>query len=169
MLQYECKVTNLKEVKILKRVILSFVLSVMLLTLVGCTSKSYVYSVETGDKIKIELNTEGGYDITSDAPFFISKEERIDDSVYAEDLSQGVFVTLETYNKYISSIGSDSKTQIIESDTKNGLEYTFFVYNDSEWDYIIKIEGSNTGLILGNRVSEESARECFNRLTITKK
>ena len=40
-------------------------------------------------------------------------------------------------------------------------------YNDSEYNYVIMIEGTNTGVLLGNNVSEKSAKECFNRIEIS--
>lgn len=132
------------------------------LLMTGCTtSKSYTYSVDTGDKIEIKLTTTGGYDISKNLPFAISKDEKT--------LSQGTFLTIDGYNQYISIVNSDNNAQIIESSTKNGLEYTFYSYNDSEYNYVIKVIGSNTGLLIGNNVSEDSARKCFDRLTITKK
>ena len=117
--------------------------------------------METGDEIEVKLNTNDGYDITSDLPFSVLKDE--------ETLSQGTFITIDQYKQYISSVNNDSNAKIIESTTKNDLEYTFYSYNDSEWNYVIKISDSSTGLLIGNPISEESARECFNRLTINKK
>ena len=80
-------------------------------------------------------------------------------------------VILDKENKaiYDKFDNNDSNAKIIESTTKNDLEYTFYSYNDSEWNYVIKISDSSTGLLIGNPISEESARECFNRLTINKK
>lgn len=138
------------------------IIGIMLFTLTGCsTTKSYTFDVETGDKIEVKLNTNDGYDITSNLPFSISKDE--------ETLSQGTFITIDGYNQYVSSVNNDSNAKIIESSTKDGLEYTFYSYNDSEWNYIIKITDSNTGLLIGNPISEASAKECFDRLTISKK
>ena len=127
----------------------------------GCTTtKAYTFNVETGDSVKVSLTTNDDYDITSDLPFKISKGD--------DTLSQGQFITLDGYNQYIDAVNNDTNSKIIETNTKDGLEYTFYSYNDSEYNYIIKISDSNTGLMLANNVSEESAKECFSRLTITK-
>ena len=40
-------------------------------------------------------------------------------------------------------------------------------YNNSEYNYAILIKNSQTGVLLGNTVSEESAKEVFNRLQIS--
>ena len=44
------------------------------------------------------------------------------------------------------------------------LNIFFWSYQDAEYDYAILIEESETGIILGNNVSEDSAKECFERL-----
>ncbi len=148
--------------EIMKKIFVTLaIIGTVLFTLTGCsTSLAYTFKVETGDKIKIELNTTGGYSMTSNLPFVISKDE--------ESLSQGIFISSDQYDQYISSVNNDSNAKIIENTTKDGIEYTFYSYNNSEWNYIIKINNSNTGLLIGNPISQESAEECFGRLTITK-
>lgn len=73
----------------------------------------------------------------------------------------------EPYQQYVSVVNADEKAEMIDSGTKNGNEYIFWCYNGSEYNCAILIKGSNTGIVLGNPVSEESAKECFNRLTIS--
>lgn len=132
-----------------------------LFIITGCsTYKSYTYDLETGDKIKIQLNTSNGYDMTSELPFSISKD--------GEMLSQCTFITFDGYNQYISSISSDSSVKIIDSGNEDEITYIFYSYNDTEFNYIIKIDDSKTGMLLANSISEESAKECFDRLTISK-
>ena len=145
----------------MKKVFMSLaIIGVMLLTLTGCTkSKSYTFTVETGDKIKIQLNTTDGYDLSSDLPFKISKD--------GNTLSQGTFITIDGYNQYIEAVNNDSNAKILESKTKDGISYTFYSYNDSEFNYVIKINDSNTGILLGNQNSQEEAEKCFELLTFT--
>lgn len=145
----------------MKKVFMSLaIIGVMLLTLTGCTkSKSYTFTVETGDKIKIQLNTTDGYDLSSDLPFKISKD--------GNTLSQGTFITIDGYNQYIEAINSDFNAKILDSKTKDGISYTFYSYNDSEFNYVIKINDSNTGILLGNPNSQEEAEKCFELLTFT--
>lgn len=147
--------------KFLKYVIASLLFSILI---TGCTTtKSYTFKVETGDKIKVELKTNDNYDINSEVPFTISKDE--------EKVCQGTFIKENTYGDYKSSI-SGSTANILKEDSKKGIEYIFYsYYNDygtTEYNYIIRIKDSNTGVILNNTISKESAEECFERLTITK-
>ena len=37
------------------------------------TYKAYTFEVETGDTVRIELDTTGGYDMSSDVPFEITE------------------------------------------------------------------------------------------------
>lgn len=132
----------------------------LLLTVTGCTtSKSFTWDVTTGDSIKIKLDTTGGYDITSDLPFAISKDD--------ETLSQGTFITIDGYNQYLDVIEKDSTAKVINNGSKNGITYTFYSVNDSEFNYVIKIDGSNTGVLLGNPNSQLEAEEIFDRLTFS--
>lgn len=132
----------------------------VLATVTGCTTtKSYTYDVTTGDSIKVELNTSDGHDITSTLPFTISKDEKT--------LSQGTFITIDGYNQYLNAVNGDAKAKIIDSGSKDGITYTFYSYNDSEFNYIIKIDGSKTGILLGNPNSQAEAQECFDRLNFS--
>lgn len=146
----------------MKRIVLLLIGMCLLAALTGCTSfKAYTYNVNTGDQIELRLDTSDKYDISSDLPFVISRD--------GETLSQGSFITLEGYEQFVQVVMSDSDAEVIEQKTRNGLEYIFYAYNESEYNYAVKIVGSNTGLLIANNVSQASAEDCFNRLTIRKK
>lgn len=130
----------------------------MLLTLTGCTkSKSYIFSVETGDKIEVKLNTTDGYDLSSDLPFTISKD--------GNTLSQGTFIAISYYDEYVNAVKTESLAKVIEENSNDDIEYVFYSYNNSEYNYIIKVKNSNTGILLGNPNSQEEAEKCFKLLT----
>lgn len=145
----------------MKKILCSLVLvCALVLTLTGCTTtKSYTFDVETGDSIKVKLNTSDGYDISSNLPFTISKD--------GETLSQGTFITMAGYNQYINTVNSDANSKVLDSGSKNGVTYTFYSYNNSEYNYIIKVDGSNTGILLGNPNSQVEAETIFNLLTFS--
>ena len=142
---------------------LNAIFCVLLLSilLIGCNSKatkSYTFTVDNGDEIKIAIDTSDKYDISSEIPFAISCDGEI--------LSQGSFIKGEAYEQYVSVVESDDKAELLDSGTKDGHTYIFWCYNGSEYNYAILIDDSRTGIILGNLISEESARECFNRIDI---
>lgn len=123
------------------------------------SSKAYTFTVDNGDKIKIELNTADKYDLSAELPFVISCD--------GKTLSQGSFVLAESYQQYVSVVNTDENAELLDSGTKDGNEYIFWCYNGSEYNYAILIKGSNTGIVLGNPISKESAKECFDRMAIT--
>lgn len=147
----------------MKKIILMMVgiLSVLIIT-TGCEmKKGYTFNVDTGDTIDIKINTKDNYSISSELPFKIIKEKQV--------LSQGMFITLDSYEQYLDIVKNDSRAKVIKQDIKDGLEYTFYSYNDTEYNYVIKVSSSKTGILLGNNISQSSAEDCFDRLTIKRK
>ena len=141
--------------KIFKSILL---VGIMMLALTGCTTnKSYTYTVETGDKVNITLNTTDGYDLSSDLPFAISKD--------GNTLSQGTFIQESYYEQYVNA--ANTQGQIIDRGSNDNIEYVFYSYNNSEYNYVIKIKDSNTALLLGNPNSQEEAKKCFELLSFS--
>lgn len=147
--------------KTMKKV--SVCLLAMLLTfavLTGCeTSLAFTYNIDNGDAIKVSLNTSDKYKISSDVPFEISQDGNV--------LTQGSFIQGEFYEQFIAAIEADEHSKIYDSGVKDGNKYTYWISGDLEYCYVILVEDSNTGVVLVNTVSPDSAMECFNRLTIT--
>lgn len=147
--------------KNIKRI--SVCLLVMLLTLAvltGCeTYMAYTFTIDNGDSIKVSLDTSDKYKISSDVPFEISQDGRV--------LTQGSFIRGEAYEEFVATIEADENSQIFDSGTKDGNKYTYWISGDLEFCYVILIADSNTGVVLVNNISPDSAMECFNRLTIT--
>lgn len=134
-----------------------------ILCLTGCgnvhTSITYTFSVSTGDSIDIKFDTTDNYQITSDLPFEISQDGTL--------LTSGSFVTADGYQVYADVAKNDADAEILENGSTDTLEYIMWNYKNSEFNYAILIKNSQTGILLGNQVSEESAREVFERLEIS--
>lgn len=149
-----------------KKIAAAFI-AAMCLSLGGCSGSpsvsvksniSYTFLVDTGDNVKITLDTTDDYSMTSDLPFVISKS--------GETLTQGTFITADTYRSYVDLIESQDNTEMLDSGSKDGIEYIFWSFED-EFDYAILLENSDTGVLLGNNISKESAVECFERMTFS--
>ncbi len=149
------------------KIFCSLVVVIALISFVACggkggntsSNKSYTFSVDTGDKVKLKLDTSDKYDITSNIPFEISCD--------GEVMSQGSFIKAEYYEDYVKVAKSDKKAQLIDSGEKNNNKYVFWSYNNEEFNYAILVGDSNTGILLGNIISKESAEKTFERLTIS--
>lgn len=140
----------------------------VLAVLAGCnvrTSMAYTFSIDNGDSIKISLDTSDDYKLTSDVPFDITRD--------GETVSRGVFIHSVAYVEYANVAHNGENVQFLDSGNKDGNEYVFWKYNDAqddenaEYNYAILIKDSHTGIILSNVTSEESAKECFSRLTFS--
>lgn len=143
-----------------KKIIMLFVLVLaIVLILTGCekkSNKSYTFNVETGDQIEIKMNTTEGYNLTSKLPIEFSKDDEL--------ISQGAFAQEYAYDEYYKLVKNDSDATIIEEKSNSNIEYFFYEYDDSEYNYIIKIKDSKTCFILGSNKSKKSAQEIFERL-----
>lgn len=141
-------------------------LAFVVVLLAGChSSKSYSFNVSTGDSIKVELDTsKGGLDLqTSDdnSKFTIAKD--------GDTETQGLFAEESAYDHYQElgkrSAGGTSDYQA--GTTKDGNEYFSYTVNGNEWDYFIKVKDSHTVIVLTNTVSQESAQEAFEQLSLS--
>lgn len=149
----------------MKKVLMA--MAALLLVLAVCSgcetssSKSFTFDVDTGDSIKIEMDTSGGeYDITSTVPFEITKSDEV--------VTEGRFLFEEAYTEYVEAVNIDTEATILDSGvTANGNEYVFWTFAEQEFNYVIMVDESQTALLLANEVSRESAEACFQRLTIS--
>lgn len=140
------------------RLCAAVILLAMLICACGAeTTKSYTFSVDTGDKIEIELTNTDGYDLTSELPFAVSLNGQV--------LSQGKFVKAEAYDQFGQAVSGDPEAEILDEGTKDGNEFLFWSYGGVEFNYVIRVKDSSTAVLIGNAVSEASAKECFERLS----
>lgn len=143
-----------------KNVIISILISfiAMLSACQTSSSKSFEFTIDNGDSVKLTMDTSDGYDLSADVPFEISHK--------GEVLSFGTFIYAEAYEAYKEIIEEDENAILLDSGSKNGHEYFFWTYDEEEFNYAILLKETDTGIILANAISEETARECFERLTI---
>ncbi len=136
--------------------------------LVACSTsanKSYTYSVETGDNIKVEVDLKGGYDITKEIPCDITKD--------GERIFSCMFAYGEYYDVYRDGAEeAETATILDEGETKDGNQYFFYRVSDedgTEHDFIMKVKDSETVFILASLdIDEDVAVEAFNSITVTK-
>lgn len=142
--------------RIFKPVLLCFTAILLLVALTACsTSLSLTFNVDTGDSIKVELDTTGGYSLKANGATF---------EVYEGDtlLTTGIFLTREMLEPYLA-VSEDTQEITILEKKDNGI----FYHAGNEWNYVFQVEGSSTGVALVNLISQESAQTCYSLLTIT--
>ncbi|MBD5158368.1 MAG: hypothetical protein HDT13_12145 [Butyrivibrio sp.] len=137
----------------------------VLTVLCGCTvtktkESSLTFNVNTGDRIKVTLNRIDGYKMDSKTPFTVSKDDK--------DIITGSFLTKDGYDQYYELIkGGDSDAEVIKESTKDGNSYIMYKVTSNgktEYDFIVMITNSSTGVLMGSLESEEDAAACFEAL-----
>ena len=138
------------------------VLALAFALMVGCTfstNMKLMFNVETGDKIYVEVDTTDGYKMTADAPFSVTKDGAVQ--------LQGTFIYEAAFQAYADAAAEDPDARIIERSSKNGNQYVFWSYAEEEYNIVMFVGGSSTGVLMSSTVSEEAAREAFNRMTFS--
>ncbi|MBC8529796.1 hypothetical protein H8699_10185 [Christensenellaceae bacterium NSJ-44] len=147
----------------MKKALLSLIFLTCLaaLALTGCANFStyvcYTYQLDNGDAVEVELDTTDGYTFSPDLPFFVKKDGHV--------LSRGAIITADEYDAYLQAVQADPTATILDSGKGDGIRYTFYAYGEAEFDHLILISGSETGILLANPNSQEEAQACFERLT----
>ena len=127
------------------------------------SSESLTFNVETGDQIKVSLDTTNGYKLSqNDGTITVEKD--------GETILQGVFVTPEQFSEYDSSINSTFGVDILEHKSEAPLFYLYQVEGESgtETDFLAQIDGAQAGVIFGSLSSLEDAKAAYNALTFEK-
>ena len=147
--------------------LLSSWMACLLLCMLLCSCKAtaaVTYSVETGDNIKIVLDTSDGYTLNEQAPFVVS--------LSGVTMATGVFLTMDSYKFYLSAIqeGGDS-IKILEEGSRGENDYVFYRCEgetSTEYDFLIQVKDSQTGILLGCATTQDMAQACFEALTFSK-
>lgn len=136
------------------------------LFLTACTTSfSYTFQIETGEHIKVTLDTTGGQKLTQDNGTFTVN------SSGGDALTLGVFLLEEQTESYFDNLPSSDEVTILEQNSLSGMSYIFYTYSDAEasyWNYVIKPDSAVTGIGLTNEISQKSAEEVFALLDFEK-
>lgn len=145
---------------------------VMALVLTGCISKmSETCETKTGDTVEITLDTSDGFflDEADEYGFIVTKDDTI--------ILQGAFLDEADFedNKDALDYALDNgSAKMIEEDSANGILWTFYQIDASDETgiqstgcFLVWIEGSSTGILIGTRSSEDTdvAKTVFDSLT----
>ena len=137
--------------------VLSVALCLCILLTACHSSFSYTFNIETGDRVKVTLDTTNGYKLRQEnGQFSVEKDDN--------KLMFGTFLTADMFDDYEATVlaGAD----IIES-----AEDFYLFQQDGqsgrETYYLFMLDNSDTGIILATLEGEETARAIYDLLTIT--
>lgn len=138
----------------------------MVLALAGCsTSMSYVIEVETGDDVEVKLDTGEGLLLNfEDGRFSVTEDDDM--------ILQGLFIDEDTYEAYKNLAETDDTLEIIEEDSANGITWIFYNFDGAsgmESNFIVWIDGSDTGMLIGSLEDSDVAKEAFDSLSFSVK
>ncbi|MBQ6395820.1 MAG: hypothetical protein IJH87_05715 [Atopobiaceae bacterium] len=147
----------MKHLKKLIGLIAVLVLGVAIAACSFDSSKSFTFEVDTGDSVTVELDTGDGDDIEAiDNGFNIKDEE-------GNLIAYGIFVDEMLFNQY-----AQAAYDYGENYKESKLDGNLCVYWEpgEEWDFMVWIEGSNTGIAVVCD-SRDTAHHLMDRLTFT--
>lgn len=134
----------------------------LILCLGACTkTMSYTFVVETGDKIKVEMDVTDGYT-------FSQKDGTFTAAMDGKDILTGIFLTEEMYGQYLEAIQGED-FEILKESQQNGYSYVQYRYagDHVENNFVCWVTGSNTGIFIASLEEQETAEQAFQKLTIS--
>lgn len=135
---------------------LGTVFIVTILIAIGCSKiDSFDHITGTGDKVTLSLDTSDGYDFVRGKCFVVECDD--------EEISTGTFISADKYSDSVEDVLNNDDSKIIKSDANDDFEYIF--YNEGKnYNYLVLIKNSKSGVLIENTISEKSAEECFKHL-----
>ena len=137
----------------------------MMLVCVGCSkSFSISYSVNTGDQIKVELDTTDGYELSDEEGTMCILDET------GATVLTGFFIDENTYTSYLEMVRGTEGVTILEETTSNGVTYTLYNLETSEMtvnEYVCWVDGSSTGILFSGISTMDDAKTAFSKLTFS--
>lgn len=150
------------SLKISLLAVLILICGMMLTACSTSASKAATFDVDTGDRIKVSVNTKNGLDLTMQVPFTITK----DDST----IITGSFTYAEYYDVYRQVVEDDSNIELLEEGNRDGNDYFLYTLEGNagtEYDFIVMVKDSKTAVIMGSLAEKEEAVAAFEAITIS--
>ena len=122
--------------------------------------KSYTFGTESGERIKVRLDTSSGYDIIeNEGQFSITDLD-------GETVANGIFVTAEFYEAY-AELATKYEYVTGEKDGNDYILYQYVADTHTENNYVIDIAGTDVGLIMASIAEKWEIQDIFDLMTIT--
>lgn len=141
-------------------VIFTLVFVIMLSSCSTHSSKSATFTVETGDSIKVTVDTKAGFDLTMEVPFTISKE--------STPIITGSFAYAEYYDTFRQSVDENTDAELLDEGIKDGSDYFLYSVTDGDtYGYycILKVCNSETLVVLESLTNEENITDALDYMT----
>ncbi len=87
------------------------------------------------------------------------------------DILQAFFVEQTVYQQYLEAVATQNGVTVNEEKTENGITYLSYSYNGEagmENNFLVWIEGTNTGVVVASLADLQTAAEAFQRISFSK-
>lgn len=148
-----------------KKIFISTLTVLMAVLICACSFNSYMsytFNVETGDSVNVKLDTSNGLSLTQNGSYFNVMKD-------GKEILLGMFLTEDNYNDYMSLEDSGDIT-VYEKGTDGNKKYMSYEcegVEGTEYDFIVWIDGSNTGVLMGGTTGKADVEEAFSALSFS--
>lgn len=135
--------------------------------LCGCSTSSTMsltFVVETGDNIKVTLDTSGGLRLSqADNGYAVTEGE--------DTVLQGFFVEQAVYEQYMDAVMTQEGVTVRRQESENGITFLAYSFDGAagmENNFIIWIDGTATGMVAASLADSDTADRAFQSLSFSK-
>lgn len=135
--------------------------------LCGCSTSSTMsltFAVETGDNIKVTLDTSKGLRLSqADGGYAVAEE--------GETVLQAFFVEQAVYEQYMDAVMTQEGVTVRRQESENGITFLAYSFDGAagmENNFIIWIDGTATGMVAASLADSETADRAFQSLSFSK-
>lgn len=147
----------------MKGIICVLVSVVTMLGLSACSApvkavkKGYVYSVDTGEKIRIVLDDADGLNLSDDNGSFHIRDEK------NKDIITGFFQSADYFDTMHAKAESGSSYQILIDEPES---FIYTVYIDGGWktNYVLRLIDSDTTVCMTSSLESDEAKAVYDKL-----
>lgn len=151
--------------KIGVRILIALSVTVLLAACTSSANTAYTFQLETGDSIEVAVEPKGGYELSGELPFTLTKE--------GKTVFTGSFLSRESYDQYYNVITEGGQVmKALEETFREDCSYLFYSCTENgvlTFGYLLLPKDANTALLLEGAGSEESARSAFFALSFALK
>lgn len=150
--------------KMKKAIAAGALLAACALLLTACTTtKGWTFSVDTGDKVKVSIETSKGYNITGEVPFSILKDN--------EEIMIGKFGDYDDYDVSKNAIDGETGAVLLKEGKKDGFDYFFCTAETkkhTEYGYFLRL-GNTTIALITTSLTQTEAEAVFDAMAFSLK
>lgn len=126
------------------------------LPLAAAPGSAHTFELRDGSSVTVTMNDPKHYSLTAGVPFVISQD--------GAAVTEGSIAPSNHWFNYLNLFKTNPEV-VLDSGEIDGNPYYLWKSSDDAYTYVIHMDDTDRTIILINRVSEESARACFQQFS----